>query len=54
MALKPQKTPKNLGPKIGVFGEFLEFLEWFGVFLERSGAGENFDIWMTRNAQENT
>ena len=33
---------------------FGEFLEWFGVFLERSGVGENFDIWMSRIAQENT
>ena len=28
------------------------FLEWFGVFLERFGVGENFDICMSRNAQE--
>ena len=46
MALKLRKTPKNLGRKIGLFGEILEFwgvfgvvwgcfwrgLEWFGVF----------------------
>ena len=38
MALKLRKTPKNLGRKIGVFGEFLEFggvlrVVW-GVFGE--------------------
>ena len=32
-----EKKAKKFGPKIGVFGECLEFLEWFGVFLERSG-----------------
>ena len=31
MALKWRKTPKILGRKIGVFGEFLEFLGVFGV-----------------------
>ena len=30
------KNAKKIWPKIGAFGECLEFLEWFGVF-ERSG-----------------
>ena len=33
------------------FWSFGEFLEWFGVFLERSCAGENFAISMSRFAQ---
>ena len=39
MALKWRKTPKSLGRKIGVFGEFLEFFGVFGVVwgvLDRS------------------
>ena len=27
------------------FWSFAEFLEWFGVFLERSGVRENFEFW---------
>ena len=27
---------KKFGPKIGIFGGFLEFLEYFGVFSERA------------------
>ena len=33
------------------FWSFGEFIEYFGVFLERSGIGENFDISMSRFAQ---
>ena len=33
------------------FRSFREFSEWFGVFLEGYGVGENFDIRMSRIAQ---
>ena len=48
LASKRQKMPKNVGQKIGVFGEFLESCSVFGVVwsvLERFGVGENFYIY---------
>ena len=44
MALKWRKTPKILGRKIGVFGEFLEFLGVFGVVWGVFG-----EVWRGRD-----
>ena len=60
ICLQMVKNAKKFGPKnwefLENFWSFMEFLEWFGVFLGRSGVGGNFDIhvWMSRIAQENT